>query len=80
MPLRLVNERARTLGGGHPQGVPLPDSGSLRWVCPYLMQLPCAEEVLAGRTMVLAAAGRYKARAPEVMTSGALVPSESRLV
>ena len=27
--------------GGHPQGAPLPDSGSLTWVCPNLMQLPC---------------------------------------
>ena len=27
--------------GGRPQGVPLPDSGSLTWVCPNLMQLPC---------------------------------------
>ena len=26
--------------GGHPQGAPLPDSGSLTWVCPTLMQLP----------------------------------------
>ena len=25
--------------GGHPQGVPLPDSGSLTWFCPNLMQL-----------------------------------------
>ena len=27
--------------GGRPQGAPLPDSGSLTWVCPNLMQLPC---------------------------------------
>ena len=27
--------------GGSPQGAPLPDSGSLTWVCPNLMQLPC---------------------------------------
>ena len=26
--------------GGHPQGAPLPDSGSLRWFCPNLTQLP----------------------------------------
>ena len=26
--------------GGRPQGVPLPDSGSLMWVCPNFMQLP----------------------------------------
>ena len=26
---------------GHPQGAPLPDSGSLTWFCPNLMQLPC---------------------------------------
>ena len=25
---------------GHPQGVPLPDSDSLTWVCPNLMQMP----------------------------------------
>ena len=27
--------------GGRPLGAPLPDSGSLTWVCPNLMQLPC---------------------------------------
>ena len=27
--------------GGRPQGAPLPESGSLTWVCPNLMQLPC---------------------------------------
>ena len=26
--------------GGHPQGAPLPDSGSLTWLCPNLKQLP----------------------------------------
>ena len=36
--------RLSSLGGmpweGRPRGVPLPDSGSLTWVCPNLMQLP----------------------------------------
>ena len=27
--------------GGHPQGAPLPDSGSLTWFCLNWMQLPC---------------------------------------
>ena len=43
VPLRLDNEGALA-GGGRPQEVPLPDSDSLRWVCPNLMQFPWGEQ------------------------------------
>ena len=46
-PTVLARGRAPTRGAptvwfweGHPQGVPLPDSDSLTWVCPNLMQMP----------------------------------------
>ena len=41
VPLRLDDVGALA-GEGRPQGGRLPDSGSLRWVCPNLMQLPWA--------------------------------------
>ena len=36
---RIADEGRPQGGGGHPQGVPLPDSGSLTWVCPNLMPI-----------------------------------------
>ena len=36
-----LNSDAKIADEGRPQGAPLPDSGSLTWVCPNLMQLPC---------------------------------------
>ena len=36
-----LNSDAKIADEGRPQGARLPDSGSLTWVCPNLMQLPC---------------------------------------
>ena len=35
-----LNSDAKIADEGCPQGAPLPDSGSLTWFCPNLMQLP----------------------------------------
>ena len=36
-----LNSDAKIADEGCPQGAPLPDSGSLTWLCPNLMPLPC---------------------------------------